>query len=57
MRDDEAAMSEEEEQVVEFSDSDHAEEEAKPITGRRLKALKEQKKKNKPGTFGGCPPA
>lgn len=26
----------------------------KPLTGRRLKAQKEQKKKNRSGTFGEC---
>jgi len=28
----------------------------KPLTGRRLKAQKEQKKKNRSGTFGECLP-
>ena len=38
-----------EDTVVEFG----WEEEAKPeLSGRRLKLLKEKKKKNKPGTFG-----
>lgn len=45
-------MSDEEERVEEFESE--PEEEPKPLTGRRLKAHKEQKKKNRPGTFGGC---
>lgn len=37
-------------EVVEFGWEDA--DSNKPLTGRRLKAFKEQKKKNKVGTFG-----
>lgn len=38
-------------EVVEFGWADA--DSSKPISGRRKKVIKEQKKKNKVGTFGG----
>lgn len=37
--------------MVDFG-PDEPEKQAKPLSGRRLKAHKEHKKRNKPGTFG-----